>query len=79
MDVVLLLEVEEATLVRRLLDRAAKEHRAEDNPASIAERLAGYRQFTEPVADHYRGERVPVLAGDGTGPVPLWTHASCER
>lgn len=79
MDVVLLLAVEEATLVRRLLDRAAKEHRADAKPASIAERLAGYRQFTEPEIDHYRGERVPVLAVDGSRPVPLCTHASCER
>ncbi|HKF74728.1 MAG TPA: adenylate kinase [Candidatus Dormibacteraeota bacterium] len=77
-DVVMLLEVEEEILVRRLLDRAAKEHRTDDNPDSIAERLAEYRQLTEPVIDHYRGEGVPVLAVDGTGPVDA-VHARVAR
>lgn len=77
-DVGLLLEVDEATLGSRLLDRAATEHRADDNPASIAERLAEYRQLTEPVIDHYRGEGVPVLAVDGTGPVDE-VHARIVR
>jgi adenylate kinase len=68
-DVVLLLEVDEATLVGRLLDRAAKQHRSDDNPASIAERLVEYRRLTEPVLGHYRGQAVPVLAVPGTGTV----------
>jgi adenylate kinase len=77
-DVVLLLEVEEAALVRRLLDRAAKEHRRDDNLASIAERLAEYRRLTEPVIGYYRAERIPVLAVDGTGPVDT-AHARIVR
>jgi len=77
-NVVLLLEVDEGTLLRRLLDRAATEHRADDNPASIGERLAEYRQVTEPVIDHYRAERVPVLAVDGKGPVDT-VHARILR
>ena len=77
-DFVLVLEVEEATLLRRLLDRAATEHRADDNPTSIAERLAEYRQVTEPLIDHYRAEGVPVLSIDGTGPVDT-VHARILR
>jgi len=77
-DVVMLLEVEEEILVCRLLDRAAKEHRTDDNPDPIAERLAEYRQLTEPVIDHYRGEGVPVLAVDGTGPADA-VHARVAR
>jgi adenylate kinase len=68
-DVVLVLGVDETTLIGRLVHRAAEQHRADDNPASIAERLAGYRQLTEPVIDYYRGKGVPVLEANGTGDV----------
>ena len=77
-DLVLVLEVEEEMLVRRLLDRAAKEHRTDDNPDSIAERLVEYRQLTEPVVEQYRGAGVAVLAVDGTGPVDA-VHARIAR
>jgi adenylate kinase len=68
-ELVVVLEVDEQTLMQRLLRRAAKQHRSDDNPASIAERLTEYRQLTEPVLDYYRAEGVPVLEIDGTGPV----------
>ena len=68
-DVVLVLEVDEPTLMARLDSRAAEQHRADDNPASIAERLVEHRQLTEPVLDYYRSEGVPVRGVDGTGDI----------
>jgi adenylate kinase len=68
-DVVLVLEVGEPTLMERLNSRAAEQHRADDNPASIAERLAEHRLLTEPVLDYYRSEGVPVREVDGTGDI----------
>lgn len=70
-DVVLHLEVNEATLIERLEHRAEEQHRADDNPGSIAERLTEYRQLTEPVTDYYRSEGVPVVEVDGTGDVDV--------
>ena len=66
---VIFLNVDHGTLTKRLLQRAAKQHRADDNRESIAERLAEYRDLTTPVLDYYRGEGVPVLEIDGSGSV----------
>ena len=66
---VLLLQVAEATLVERLLQRAGEQHRADDNRRAIAERMTEYRERTEPVIAYYRGAGVPVLPIDGTGGV----------
>jgi adenylate kinase len=66
---VLHLEADEATLVARLLRRAEAQHRSDDNPASITERLAEYRELTAPVIDYYRESGVPVFEIDGTGSV----------
>src|SRR2546421_6120687 len=68
-SVVLVLEVDERTLVDRLAHRAEEQHRADDNPDSIAERLLEYHQRTEPVTDYYRKEGMLVLEVDGTGDV----------
>jgi len=66
---VLVLDVDEATLVERLLHRAGEQHRADDNRESIAERMREYRERTEPVVAYYQGAAVPVLAIDGTAGV----------
>jgi len=68
-NVVLVLEVDEPTLMDRLLRRAADQHRADDNPTSIAERLVEYHRRTEPVLGYYRRQGLPVLEVDGTGEV----------
>jgi adenylate kinase len=68
-EVVLYLRADEQTLVARLLKRAEAQHRQDDNPESIAERLAEYRELTRPVVEHYRSEGVPVYEIDGTGTV----------
>jgi adenylate kinase len=68
-DVVLHLEVDHATLIARLQNRATEQHRTDDTPGPIAERLAEYSQITEPVIEYYRSQGVPVLDVDGTGEV----------
>ena len=68
-DVVLVLDVDEQGLIERLSRRAAEQHRADDNPTSIAERMAEYRQLSEPVLDFYRLEGVQILEVDGSGDV----------
>jgi len=68
-DAVLALDVDEETVLDRLLRRAAEQRRTDDNPTSIAERLREYRQLTAPVLDHYRAAGVPVIEVDGTGGV----------
>lgn len=68
-DVVVALDVDERTLLDRLLRRGAEQGRSDDNPVSIAERLREYRELTEPVLDHYRAAGVPVIKVDGTGDV----------
>ena len=65
-DLVLLLEVAEDELVRRLLGRAAKEGRSDDNPDSIRQRLVVYHQQTAPLVAHYdRQGVVKRVAGVG--------------
>jgi len=53
-DVVLFIDVPDATLVDRLLKRAVLEGRADDTRETIAERLRVYREKTAPLAELYR-------------------------
>jgi adenylate kinase len=66
---VLVLEVGEGTLVERLLRRAGEQHRADDRREAIAERMAEYRERTEPVIAYYREADVPVFEIDGAAAV----------
>jgi adenylate kinase len=66
---VLVLDVDEATLLDRLLQRAGEQHRADDNRDAIAERMAEYRERTEPAVGYYRTEAVPVFRIDGAAGV----------
>jgi adenylate kinase len=50
---VLFLDVADAELTRRLLDRGKTSGRADDNAASIAKRLVTYHEQSFPVIDHY--------------------------
>ncbi len=49
-ELVVLLELDDAVLIRRLLDRG----RADDNEEVIRHRLTVYREQTEPLIHHYR-------------------------
>ena len=67
-NLVLLLEVEEEELVRRLLARAAKEGRSDDNLESIHQRLQVYHQQTAPLVAYYDRQGI-VRRIPGTGGV----------
>uniref|UniRef100_A0A0N4Z7L5 Adenylate kinase isoenzyme 1 n=1 Tax=Parastrongyloides trichosuri TaxID=131310 RepID=A0A0N4Z7L5_PARTI len=50
---VIYFEVVEATLVKRLLGRAATSGRADDNEETIKKRIVTFNQSTAPVVDYY--------------------------
>lgn len=68
-DFVIYLKVDPEKLTRRLLHRAAEQHRTDDKPESIAERLDEYQELTTPVLDYYRERGVPMLEIDGSGSI----------
>jgi adenylate kinase len=68
LDVVLLLEVSDDVAVERLLQRGAIEHRLDDEPEAIRNRLRLYHERTEPVVERYRSEG-KLVAVDGERPV----------
>ncbi|MFM7549761.1 MAG: nucleoside monophosphate kinase, partial [Cyanobacteriota bacterium] len=51
-ELVVLLEVDDAVLIQRLLTRG----RADDNEGVIRHRLEVYREQTAPLIEHYRGQ-----------------------
>ena len=59
-DVALHLQADDAELTRRLLARAALEHRSDDTPEVIAQRLALYYQVTAPIIAWYRDRGILV-------------------
>ena len=58
---IVLLDVPEEELVRRMMGRAPVERRSDDTPEAIAKRIALYNQETKPLVSHYR------LAGNLVG------------
>ena len=74
LDHVLLLEVSDDELVRRMQSRAGIEGRSDDTPETIRTRLAVYQRDTAPLVAHYaqrgRVHRIPAagtiaqVAGD---------------
>ena len=59
-DVALHLQADDAELTRRLLARAALEHRSDDTPDVIAQRLAIYHEVTSPIVSWYRDRGILV-------------------
>jgi adenylate kinase len=59
-DVALHLDADDATVTRRLLARAALEHRSDDTAEVIAQRLALYHQVTSPIICWYRDRGILV-------------------
>jgi adenylate kinase len=59
-DVALHLQADDAELTRRLLARAALEHRSDDTPEVIAQRLALYYEVTSPILAWYRDRGILV-------------------
>jgi adenylate kinase len=63
-ELVVLLELDDAVLIARLLGRG----RADDNEDVIRHRLAVYREQTAPLIQHYR-ERGQLVAVEASGTV----------
>jgi adenylate kinase len=59
-DVALHLQADDAELMRRLLARAALEHRSDDTADIIAQRLALYHEVTSPILAWYRDRGILV-------------------
>ena len=59
-DVALHLQADDAELTRRLLARAALEHRSDDTAEVIAQRLALYHEVTSPILSWYRDRGILV-------------------
>jgi adenylate kinase len=68
LDLVIVLDMPVKDLLARLSLRADQQHRDDDRPEVIKERLEVYREQTEPVLD-YLGELVPVVGIDGSASV----------
>ncbi|GAA2644749.1 adenylate kinase [Paractinoplanes durhamensis] len=67
-DVALHLKAADSELVRRLLARAALEHRSDDTAEIIGKRLALYHEVTAPIVDWY-AERGILVSVDAMRPV----------
>jgi adenylate kinase len=67
-DVALHLDAADAEVTRRLLARAALEHRSDDTDQVIAQRLALYHQVTSPILCWYR-DRGILVSVDAMRPV----------
>lgn len=67
-DTVMLVEVDEEELVRRLLKRAAESGRSDDNEVTIRRRLEVYRDLTEPLVRLYESRGL-LRRFDGVGTV----------
>ena len=65
---ILLLDVPEEELVRRMMARAAREGRSDDTPEAVKTRLQVYQRDTAPLIAHY-AERGIVHRVPGTGTV----------
>lgn len=74
LQAVIVLQVEEKELRRRLLARARSEHRADDAPGTIEHRLHVYEAQTRPMLRLYSSRGI-VRPVDGDGPVDSVTAA----
>jgi len=66
--VVVVLEVDEAELVRRIVGRGSSSGRSDDRAAAIPGRLAAYTEHTEPLIQLYRSRGI-LRTVDGVGTV----------
>jgi adenylate kinase len=64
-DLVVILEVPKAEILRRLKIRG----RADDTPEAIEERLRIYRSEIYPILDYFNDQHIAITHIDGTGTV----------
>lgn len=67
-DSVVAFEIQDETLIRRMIGRAGEEGRSDDTPDAIRKRLQVYRQQTAPLLQFYE-ERGVMTKIDATGSV----------
>ena len=67
-DYILLIEVDEQTLLHRILTRGDSEGRSDDNQETLASRIQVYVQETEPLIDHYSSNH-EIKKIDGLGKI----------
>jgi adenylate kinase len=64
-DIVMELDVDQASLLERVLKRAAEEGRSDDNAQAMQTRLAQYNDYASKVLPYYRAKGdVPVIDGN---------------
>ena len=68
LDRVVFFDVSESELLRRLSARRAVEQRADDNDATVKNRLSVYGRQTEPLLQYYRN-RSRLVSVSGEGPI----------
>ena len=68
-DAVLLFDVPDDELRRRILVRASQMGRTDDNVEALQQRLTVYREQTQPLVDFYRGRGILVTI-DAVGSIP---------
>lgn len=68
LDEVVQIGVDSEVIVERLAKRAAEEGRSDDDPETVRNRLAVYREQTAPVGDYYR-DRERLVEVDGVGTI----------
>jgi len=71
-DVALHLQADDAELTRRLLARAALEHRSDDTAEVIAQRLALYYEVTAPIIAWYRDRGILVSVDAMRSAAEVW-------
>jgi adenylate kinase len=81
LDLVLELQVDDATARSRLLQRADEEGRADDTPEAIEKRLETYPRETAPLVEHYRvrGRLVGVNGDRSIGEVLAEIQQAIEQ
>lgn len=81
LDAVFFFDLPDAIATERLLERAAREGRVDDEPEVIARRLKTYHEHTEPVVEYYRqaGLLVPLHAGRTIAEVYAEVQAALEE
>lgn len=67
LDLAIELQADESALMQRMLDRARKEGRSDDNPQTIRQRFDVYWRLTAPLLDYYRNQG-RLLTVDAMGP-----------
>jgi adenylate kinase len=68
-DAVVLFDVPEAELQRRILGRAGEAGRSDDNLDALRQRLAVYKEQTQPLVDFYQ-KRGILVAVEAVGTIP---------